>query len=225
MVLLVGMSAESQVVSLLRGEILNIVFGTFFLVLAAVAAVIAATRRRSGTRILVWLALWSALFGANDLAKSVAIRALPAGCRPILPAIVAIAAYLLLIAGTLAFRQLSQGWLRHVLWGILLADSLVAVAGLVTYFRTGVGNAFTAYNNALAALTLAMLVTAAAVPRLSRRYIAVGGHGALTAGIIIFAAQALYANLANVAGWPNPGSMSSLGFAVLLLSFGYTAMQ
>ena len=41
----------------------------------------------------------------------------------------------------------------------------------------------------------------------------------------MFAAQALYANLASLTRWNNPAIASSLGFAVLLLSFGYTAVS
>ena len=169
--------------------------------------------------------MWSSLFGLNELAslKSTA-AALPAFLQPILPAMVAVISYLLLIVGTLSFLELSQGKMRRVLVVLLIADAAVAIAGIVTFFLTGVDDKFTPANNALAAITLAILVVVVTVPRLSRKYMIVAGHRVLTVGTFLFAAQALYANVGNVAGWPHSPLFSSAGFAAFLLSMAYTAM-
>ena len=52
----------------------------------------------------------------------------------------------------------------------------------------------------------------------------VAGHRVLTVGTFLFAAQALYANVGNVAGWSQSPLFSSAGFAAFLLSMAYTAM-
>ncbi len=47
---------------MLRDQVAHIVFGTVFLFVGLAACGIAAMRRWSGTRVLVWLGIWSALF-------------------------------------------------------------------------------------------------------------------------------------------------------------------
>ena len=219
------MNANAQVVSLLLGDIVAIISGTFFLVLGLLSILIAAARRHSGVRILVWLGLWSGMYGANELVRSdVMVAALP-NSRFVVPLLVNTVAYLFLVVGSLSFRELSQGKLRRVLQVLIAADMVVATAGIATYLITGKGEVFTPYNNLLAVITTAVLVGVVAVPKLSRKYMVVSGYGVLTLGMVIFATQALYANVSNIAGWSNPPILSSLGFAALLLSFGYTAMK
>ena len=219
------MTAETEVVSLLRLEIAEIMSGTFFLLLGLIACSTAAIRRRGGVRTLIWLGIWSGMFGVNELARSQAIVAiLPHWLHLATPMVIALIAYLMLIVGTLSFLELSLGNLRLVLQTLIAADLLVAIAGIHRFFATGVGDAFLSDNNLLAAITITILVSVVAIPKLSRQYMVVSGHRLLTLGTIVFAAQALYANLANLVHWNNPAIVSSLGFAVLLLSFGYTAV-
>jgi phosphoserine phosphatase RsbU/P len=219
------MSAETEVVSLLRGELAGIISGTLFLLLGLIALATAAIRRRGGVRILVWLGIWSGMFGVNQLARSKALTAaLPHSFQAGIPLLFALIAYLIVVVGTLSFLELSLGRLRSVLLMLIAADLAVAIAGIYRFLASGVDNAFLLYNNLLSAIGLTILVAVVAIPRLSRRYMVVSGHRVLTAGTIVFGAQALYTNLANVTRWRNPDFLVTLGFAVLLLSFGYTAM-
>ncbi len=219
------MSAETEVASLLRGELAEIISGTFFLLLGLIAFATAAIRRRGGVRILIWLGIWSGMFGVNELVRSQAIAAaLPPSLRAAIPMLMCLIAYLLVVAGTLSFLELSLGKLRLVLRMLIAADLVVAMFGIHRFLVSGVGDAFLLQNNLLAAITVTILVAVVAIPKLSRRYMVVSGHRVLTVGTIVFAAQALYANLANLTRWNNPAIASSLGFAVLLFSFGYTAV-
>jgi sigma-B regulation protein RsbU (phosphoserine phosphatase) len=219
------MSAEIEVVSLVRGELTEIISGTFFLLLGLIAFSTAAIRRWAGVRILIWLGLWSGMFGVNELVRSQAIAAaLPPSLRSAIPLLIALIAYLMVVVGTLSFLELSLGKLRTVLLGLIAADLVVAVAGIYRFFASGVDDAFVLHNNLLAVITVTIVVAVAATPKLSQQYMVVSGHRVLTLGTIVFAAQALYANLANVMHWNNPAFVSSLGFAVLLGSFGYTAI-
>ena len=219
------MIAETEVVSLLRVELANIISGTFFLLLGLISFSTAAIRRRGGVRTLIWFGIWSGMFGVNELAHSQAIAAaLPHSLRSAIPMLFALIAYLLLVVGTLSFLELSLGKLRPVLQMFIAADLAVAIAGIHRFLVAGVEDAFLLYNNLLAAITVTILVAVVAIPKLSQRYMVVSGHRVLTLGTIVFAVQALYANLANLTHWNNPAIFSSLGFAVLLLSFGYTAV-
>jgi sigma-B regulation protein RsbU (phosphoserine phosphatase) len=219
------MSTETQVATVLRSELELIVSGLFFVFLGLTSLSVAAIRRRSSVRILIWIGLWSAMFGLNDLAHSSAVTAsLPAALRFAPAVVIGMMAYLILPVGTLSFLELSLGKLRRVLQVLIALDSVVAFLGLYVFFKTGNGEAFTGENNLLAACTTTALVTVLGVPRLSRRYLVLSGHRVLTIGAILFALQALYANLANFLRWNNPTLFSSLGFAILLLSFAYTAM-
>ena len=199
--------------------------GFFFIFLGLTSLAVAVIRRRSGVRILIWIGLWSAMFGFNDLAHSALVRIVwPAATVSLIPNVIALTAYLILPVGTLSFLELSLGKLRRLLQMLIVVDLAVAAAGLYVFFTTGNGEAFRAHNNILAACTTTTLVTVLAVPKLSRRYLVLAGHRVLTIGAILFAIQALYANLAIIFDWHQPVLFSSVGFAMLLLSFAYTAM-
>jgi len=124
----------------------------------------------------------------------------------------------------MSFFELSIGNLRRVLKVLLALDLLVAVAGLFFFFKTGNVNTLEALNNLLAACTTFLLLTILSVPTLSRRYMILTGHRILTIGSALFALQALYTNVANVVQWPNRPFFGEIGFAILLLSYAYTAM-
>lgn len=49
------MNPDSKVVAILRGQIADIIFGTVFLFFGMIACAIAAIRRRSGVRLILWL--------------------------------------------------------------------------------------------------------------------------------------------------------------------------
>jgi sigma-B regulation protein RsbU (phosphoserine phosphatase) len=76
----------------------------------------------------------------------------------------------------------------------------------------------------LAVVGLAMLSAVVIVPAFSRRYLLLRHHRVLTIGTLVFTTQALHMNLSHSFGYYSPGILSSAGFAVLLLSLGYTAM-
>jgi sigma-B regulation protein RsbU (phosphoserine phosphatase) len=68
------------------------------------------------------------------------------------------------------------------------------------------------------------MIVALSVPKLSKRFL-VFRHPVLIVGALIFVAEALYANVARVLNYPIPNVIASLGFAVLLLSFAYVALE
>lgn len=219
------MNVDSQTVSLLRGEIIQIISGTFFVGLGLLALIIAVIRRGSGVRVLVWLGLWSGMFGAQEFLRCRSVAAaLPASFQPTSQLLIALFGYTVLVVGVLSFAELSKGALLLFQKICVVAAVVVAIAGLAKFLHSGVVDAYRNANNAIAAIASTVLVIVVAVPALSRRYMVVSGHRVLTVGTLIFASQALYSNAANILTLPRPGITSELGFAALLLSLGYTAM-
>jgi len=114
------MSAEIEVVSLVRGELTEIISGTFFLLLGLIAFSTAAIRRWAGVRILIWLGLWSGMFGVNELVRSQAIAAaLPPSLRSAIPLLIALIAKAAVMRykGMAGFQQL-----RMVALGVMLGE-------------------------------------------------------------------------------------------------------
>ena len=103
---------------------------------------------------------------------------------------------------------------------------MIGLAGIGAFLAKSDADAFLPANALLAALGLLALVTAVALPeRLARRYIVLPHRGVLAAGTLTFAIEALYTNLARSFGYPSSRLLDSLGFAVLLFSFGYVALR
>ncbi len=219
------MSAQNDLATV-RGELADIISGTFFLFIALMAFSIAAMRRRSGVRILVWLGLLSAMFGVNLLVQSPPIEVvLPLAFAGVRPFLITAISYLTLVAGALVFRELTLGGLRRLLDLWLIGAIAIAVAGIGWFLISGSEDTFIVYNQLLAAAGLAIMIVALSVPKLSKRYLLLSRHRVLTVGMLIFGAEALYANIATPFNHPVPNLVISLGFAVLLLSFGYTAVE
>ncbi len=217
---------DTQGLSLLRGELVNVISGAFFVFIGAIAFSIAAIRRRGGVRILVWIGIWSMLFGSNMLAES---AALGAALGPRLDRARELwfvsGTYLTIVAAALAYLELTLGGLRRLMLGLLAADVAVAVGGIGAFVWKGRPDALLLYNELLAVVGLVILLTTLSVPALSRKYLVLAHHRVLTVGTVIFAAEALWVNVARPFNVNVPAIYSSLGFAVLLLSFAYVALQ
>jgi len=221
-----SMPAEVQVVSLLRGELVNLFSGAFFVLFGVVAFAIAIVRRHGGVRMLVWIGFWSAIFGLTMLFQSPAIQAaFPASLRPLLILGAVSTSYLTLVVASLAFLELTLGALRRLAQFLLVADMTIAVAGIGIYFVTGDARAFLLPNQIMAVIGLVCLLVALAVPSLTRRFLVLSHSRVLTIGSFIFAAEALCTNVAASLNIRVPSILGSLGFAVLLFSFGYVALD
>jgi phosphoserine phosphatase RsbU/P len=211
---------------MLRGQVAEIITGSVFLVIGLAACSIAAIRRRSGVRIFVWLGIWSAMYGAVHLSQSPAVLAAsPHWLRISAPYANVAMTYLLVVVGSLSFLELSLGKVRFLIQAAVLAGLAIAVAGMGFFVLTGSNDELMLYNNLLAACVLLVLTTIVAVPRLSKKYLVLPDRGVLAIGTFVFAIEALYANLSNLFGFATPRILDHLGFAILLFSFGYVALQ
>jgi len=211
---------------MLHDRVADIISGTVFLFVGVTACGIAAMRRRSGVRILMWLGIWSAMYGAGPLFHSLAVVALlPHWFQVSLPYLDTVISYFILVAASLAFLELSLDKLRLWLQAVIFVGLAIGLAGIGIFIFTGSNDKLMVYNNLLATCSLLILVIVVAVPRLSRKFLVIPDRGVLAVGTLVFAMEALYTNLARPLGYQTPQILGSLGFAVFLFSFGYVALQ
>jgi len=166
------------------------------------------------------------MYGAAQLTQSPAvIAALPRWLQIGAPFTNTAMTYLLVVAASLAVRELSLGGLRVLVQVAAAAGLAIAIAGVAAFVVTGSPHALMLYNNLLAASVLLVLAVVVAAPRLSARYLAFQHGGVLVAGMLVFALEALYNSLSRPLGFTPARLLDHLGFAVLLSSFGYVALQ
>ena len=211
---------------MLRGQLTEICFGTTFVIIGLAALTVAAVRRRSGVRAVVWLGIWSIVYGLLRLVGSSAfVGASPRWLQTVAPFLRDSLTYLTLVLGTLAWMELSRGKLRVILRTFVFLALAIAIAGIgMMVFRDEEYNLML-YNNLLAVIDLLVLLTVILVPSLSRKYLVLPNRGVLAAGSIVFTVEALYVNLSRPFGYRSSNVWDSLGFAALLFSIGYVALQ
>jgi len=184
-------------------------------------------RRGSGVKLLTWLGIWSAIEGTEYLFGSLAdLRLLPNWILASLPYVGNILSFSVVVIAVLAFMQLSQGKLRLFLQGAIVVGLTIAVAGVALFLLTGSSFKVMPYNHLVAAISLSVLGTVVAVPKLSRKFLVLGKCPILPVGILLFAVEAVYGNLSLPLRLPSPPEiLDPVGFAILLFAFGYSALQ
>jgi phosphoserine phosphatase RsbU/P len=221
-----GVLLQDQVLATLRGYVVDIISGTVFVFLGLTACGIAAMRRRSGVRILVWLGIWSAMYGALRLADPLAaVARLPHWFQASVPYLDTVIMYLILVVAVRAWMELTAGKVRFFLQTMIFAALAIGLAGIAIFLFTGARDELIPYNNLLAACLLSVLVTVVAVPKLARKFLVLPDRGVLLVGTLVFAAEALYASVSGSLRHHASTIWDSLGFAVFLFSIGYVALQ
>jgi sigma-B regulation protein RsbU (phosphoserine phosphatase) len=81
------------------------------------------------------------------------------------------------------------------------------------------------YNNLLATCVLLILMSVVAVPRLSSSYLVFHDRRVLAVGTFGFAVEALYNNVARPMGLQPLPVLDHIGFAILLFSLAYVALE
>jgi phosphoserine phosphatase RsbU/P len=213
----------------LRDQVANIISGTVFLFLGFAACGIAAMRRRSGVRVLLWMGVWSAMYGVNSLVGSLSkVGLLPPWFEVGVPYLGIAINYLILVAAARAWLELTLGKLRFLLRAAMFAALAIGMAGIAFFVFTGSDNKWIFFaNNLLAVCILCVLVAVVAVPRLARQFLVMPDRGVLLVGTLAFAVEALYTNLSRPLSpqYQLSPIWGSLGFAALLFSFGYVALR
>jgi len=204
--------------------------GTIFvfigLVACAAACAFAAVRRQSGVRLFAWLGIWSAMYGALLLADAPSlVAALPQRVRSGVPFLTMAIDYLFLVVVSLAWLELSAGKMRLFLKTIIGLGLGFGIAGIGIFVVTGSVEKLLPYVHFIAAAALIIFVVILAVPGLSRKYLILPNRAVMVVGTLVFAADALYFNVARLFHYPAYRITGSVGLAALLFSFGYVGVQ
>jgi sigma-B regulation protein RsbU (phosphoserine phosphatase) len=224
--LLETLTLTDQVAVMLRGQVAEIVAGSIFVFIGLATCAIVAFRRGRVARVFVWLGLWSAMYGAAQLDRSPAVvAASPRWLQIGAPYADAAITYLLVVVGSLSFLELSRGRLRRLLQAAAAIGIAIAVGGIFAFVFERPSDRWLLCNTLLATGVLVILVIVVAVPRLSARYLAFQDRRVMAAGTFVFAAEALFVNVARPLQLRHPPILDDLGFAALLFSFGYVALQ
>lgn len=218
---------EDPLLAMLRGQLTDIVFGAVFLFIGlATCSIAAAIRRWRGVRLVIWLGIWSAMYGTGLLFRSPAIvAALPLVLQTSVPYVNTLIAYLLSVVAMLAFLELSRGGIRLLIKILILAEVVVAVVGFGWFAIGGSADKFILYHRLISDCGLLVLMTVVTVKKLSDKFLVLFNRRVLAIGTLVFAAEALWSNVLRPVHYQQSRLSSHLAFAVFLLSFGYVAVQ
>jgi phosphoserine phosphatase RsbU/P len=215
-----------QVAILLRGQLADIVAGSVFLFFGFASCSVALIRRHARDRIFVWLGIWSAMYGVLRLGQSPAvIQASPRGLQIYAPLATTAILYLTIVPAALTFLDLTLGGLRVILRVAAVIGLAIGVTGILVFVVTGSSNALMPYNNLLATCLLLILVTTLVAPPASSKYLVFHNRRVLVVGMLAFAVEALYNNLARPLGFEPFPILDHIGFAVLLFALAYVALE
>ena len=217
---------EDQLLAMLRGQVADIVLGAVFLFIGLAACSIAAIWPRSGVRLVIWLGIWSAMYGTGLLFRSPAVVAvLPLGLQTSVPYVNTLIAYLLAVVAMLTFLELSRGGIRLVIKILILAEVVIAVIGISWFALGGSADKFILYHRFVSDCGLLVLITVVTVKKLSDKFLVLFNRRVLAAGTLVLAIEALWSNALHPLHHQQSGLADHLAFAVFLLSFGYVAVQ
>jgi sigma-B regulation protein RsbU (phosphoserine phosphatase) len=221
-----GTPLEGQSLSLLRDQLGHVILGTIFLFFGLTASAIAVIRRHTEVRILIWLGIWSGMYGARLLLEAPAVIAvLPQLPQIGAPYVINGVTYLLVVAALLAWSELTIGKMRLFTRAMIFPGLAIGLAGFGWFVFTGARDKLLFYNNLVAACTLLVLTIVVVVPKLSTKFL-IFPNRILTAGTLVFTIEASYTNLSNLLHLPSPSSFAGdIVFAIFLFSFAWVAAQ
>jgi sigma-B regulation protein RsbU (phosphoserine phosphatase) len=133
--------------------------------------------------------------------------------------------YLIVVVALLSFLELSLGRLRFFIQAAASVGLVIAIAAIGFIVFTGSNGNLMPFHHLLAACVLLVLTTVVAVPRLSTKYLVLPDRGVLAIGTLVFAIEGLWNNVSRPLGFETPRILDHLGFAILLFSFGYVALE
>jgi sigma-B regulation protein RsbU (phosphoserine phosphatase) len=201
--------------------------GTVFVFFGLLCCATAVIRKHRETSVLIWLGIWSAMYGTNLLlGMRVVFNELPHWGQVAIPFLRNAFAYLLLVAGLLVWAELTVGKMRRLTQWMAIIGTVIALGGIGEFLWTNSGMKLILYNNLLVVFALLALTTVVAVPKLSRKYL-LFPHPVLAVGTLAFAAEALFRNISRWLALPNPkfSLLDEFAFALFLFSFGFVAAQ
>ena len=165
------------------------------------------------------------MYGVQKLLQTaVVVAVLPHALKSATPYVSTAVMYLLLVSALFAWRELSLGKIRFLIQVEIFAGLAIALIGFGTFVLGGPADKWKFYNNLLAVLAMLVLLAVVQVPKFSK-FLVIPNHRVLAAATLIFALEVLYTNLSTVLHYRTLPLVDSLGFAALLFSLGYVALE
>ena len=209
---------------MLRAQVVDIVQGTIFLSIGATACAVAAIRWRRGVRILVWWGVFTGMYGLQALGQTPAVlEILPHALQSAAPYVNTAMMYLLLVSALFAWRELTLGKLRSLMQLEIFVGLAIALIGIGTFVFGGPADKWKFYNNLLAVFAMVVLLAVVLLPKFSK-YLVIPNR-IFTAATLIYALEVMYTNFSSVLRYRVLPLVASLGFAALLFSLGYVALE
>lgn len=205
------------------GTVFDLMLGSIFVFVGAVACGIAALRRSGASRALVWFGLFIAIFGIRMLAEAtVPLRLVPDSPWP--QRLVITGDYLLLIPALLFWTEVSVGVLRRAFQWLTVLSSSVAALGLGWFAISGLPNTFLRFNSLLAIFLMVLIGILVLVPRVARKCLTIQSP-ALRIATPVVALIGLFVNVRWYFGVPPPHFIEPLSFAIWVSAIGYEAAK
>ncbi|HEX6881161.1 MAG TPA: PP2C family protein-serine/threonine phosphatase [Terriglobales bacterium] len=206
-------------------QFVSIVLGGILVFVGVASGTIALIRHRSDVRLLVWLGLFSGIYGARLLIEIVLTQVAPSSplAGPLRNTIDVIS-YLILIVALFFWRELTIGGLRRFNEVAMIPAAIIAAAGIALVIAGRSADRVMPLNNGLAVCVVLVLLVVSAVPKLSLRYLTVPGR-VLAVGTAAFAAIALWVNLQRFLNLPRADALEPIGFTVFVLALGFVAAE
>jgi len=210
----------------LMDQITVIIAGTVFLLFGITAIGIAILRKGKDFRVLIWLGMWSGIYGIPLLILSDPVASsFPESISSALPYVDVSIRYFILVFALLSWMELTQDKMRIYL-GVMAGFALViGLAGISWFAISRNADTFLIYNNLVTVINLIILLAVLSVKKLSIRFLIFPNRGVLAVATYLFAIEALYGNLSKPLGYPYSPLLGWIGFAILLFSLAYVAAK
>ena len=183
---------EVQSLASLRVELAYIVLGTVFVFFGLASCAIAAIRKSTEVRVLVWLGLWSGMYGTSLLLRVPEVAGvLPPLLLKCAPFTINFIRYFLIVAAMLVWSELTLGKMRRAAQATAVLGSAFGIAGIGWFMVKGFDDTLLPYNNLIAVCAVLCLAAVVTVPALSARFLAFRSP-ILTVGTLAFTADALF---------------------------------
>jgi sigma-B regulation protein RsbU (phosphoserine phosphatase) len=217
------MNLHDPFLDLVRAHVADTLFGTIFLFIGLCACTIAAIRRHSEVRLLVWFGLFIGMYGARILANvTTSLDLAPDSSWP--NRIDIIVDYVLVIPAMLFWAELSRGILRKICHALALAASVIALVGLSWFFIGKSPYTFIRLNLGIAVCAMIMLGVLVVLPGATKKYLVIQSR-VLRLVMPALALIVLYVNLGLLFGVPPPPHIEPITFACWICAIGYEAVK
>ncbi|HME58937.1 MAG TPA: PP2C family protein-serine/threonine phosphatase [Terracidiphilus sp.] len=215
------MNLHDPILELVRAHIVDTLFGAIFLFIGLCACTIAAIRRQSQVRLLVWCGLFIGMYGARMLANvATALDLAPGSPWPI--RIDIFVNYTIVIPSLLFWAELSRGFFRRIFLALALAASIIAIVGFSWFFMGKSPYTFLRFNSVIAVFSMIVLGVLFVLPGATKKYLVLQSR-VLRFVVPAIALIVLYVDIGFLFGVPPPPHIEPITFAFWICAIGYEA--